>query len=118
MGAAAIEIDGRNYSTNSVQTVMTRTQCRRAQRAHSLACYKIGALQRSIHHQEATALLDLDGSKDGSLLLHSVAIHRSDCSALQRNVHYEDSSGWPGLIKIQVSTGGRHHYNVAHRYWE
>ena len=67
---------------------MTRTQCRRAQRAHSLACYKIGALQRSIHHQEATALLDLDGSKDGSLLLHSVAIHRSDCSALQRNVHY------------------------------
>ena len=66
----------------------SRTQMRRRQRQHSVQCWKLGALQRVHHSQEVDHHNGLVDSKDAQQVLHSIAIHRADCVAVDTQHHF------------------------------
>ena len=71
---------------------LTKTQCRRAQRAHTLACLRAGVMQRAAHRKENDIELEMYASGEADLLIRSVAVHRSDCHATQTQHHYAATS--------------------------
>ena len=73
-------------ATNSMWP-LSRTQVRRAQRHHTLACLKAGILiakERREVHEQLIRVLD----QEAAPVLQSLAIHRSDCKHIGANIHY------------------------------
>ena len=68
--------------------MISRSQVRRAQRKHSALCFRSGALLKVHHQNELDHTAALAGSPEALVLLHSIGIHRADCDALQREVHF------------------------------
>ena len=81
---------GRHYSQFAQTNVdgASRSQVRRRQRQHTLACYKAGALHRAGHRLEVAVFNELVSSDEAEVLLSSVATHRADCESLQTQIHF------------------------------
>ena len=89
---------------------LTRTQLRRAQRAHTARCYKIGALQRVHHSNELCRLEELLCSPEAVTLLTSVAVHRADCWSTAVPHHYAASSNLHAAsLQFKSSTTFKRH---------
>lgn len=94
---------------------MTRTQTRRMQRQHKLACLKIGAMQRVQHSEEQASLLQLLGSAEAAVLLTSVAVHRTD-SAATRPYHNAAVSNAASFAAQLKSKGTFLHHKWLHQW--
>ena len=87
-----IGIMGDCSAAGNVTQALTRTQLRRAQRAHTLQCLKAGSLYRAKHLHEVEAHLAMLLSGEVYELTRSVAIHRSDCAVLSKPYHFAATS--------------------------
>ena len=72
--------------------VLTRTQLRRAEKKHTIECWKKGALQRDAHLLEASILETMATSIEARTILHSVAVHLADSSRLPYSCHLSSLS--------------------------
>jgi hypothetical protein len=67
---------------------LSRSQLRRAQRKHTAACYKAGALFRASHRKEVDIHNAIISSGEVNVLVESLAAHRCDADTLGYEVHY------------------------------
>ena len=67
---------------------LSGSQLRRAQRKHTAACYKAGALFRACHRKEVDIHNAIISSGEVNVLVESFAAHRCDADTLGYEVHY------------------------------
>ena len=71
-----------------------KTKYRRAQRKHTVACLRQGALQRATHQLQVNYFNQLVESGEAEVILNSVAAHRSDSQVLQYPFHWTWASNY------------------------